>query len=64
MCPWLLPSFTVGAVYPAGAYYCNFWPARAVERYAGAFNNTLSNKILVIGNTVRFLLFRECWVLL
>ncbi|KAH7329760.1 Alpha/Beta hydrolase protein [Rhizoctonia solani] len=30
--------------------YCHRWPVRAVERYTGPWNNTLSNPILVIGN--------------
>ncbi|CUA77042.1 similar to GF20795 [Rhizoctonia solani] len=30
---------------------CHRWPVRAVERYAGPWNKTLSNTILVIGNT-------------
>ncbi|KAI5894742.1 alpha/beta-hydrolase [Schizophyllum commune H4-8] len=29
---------------------CYAWPVRAVERYAGPWNNKLSNPILVIGN--------------
>ncbi|CAE6456295.1 unnamed protein product [Rhizoctonia solani] len=31
--------------------FCHRWPVRAVERYAGPWNKTLSNTILVIGNT-------------
>ncbi|KAL1725876.1 Alpha/Beta hydrolase protein [Schizophyllum commune] len=34
----------------AGAL-CFAWPARAVERYTGPWNNKLKNPILVIGNT-------------
>ncbi|KAG8711023.1 hypothetical protein FRC09_020817 [Ceratobasidium sp. 395] len=30
--------------------YCHNWPVRAVERFTGPFNKTLSNKIIVIGN--------------
>ncbi|KAL1747547.1 TAP-like protein-domain-containing protein [Schizophyllum fasciatum] len=30
---------------------CFAWPARAVERYTGPWNNKLKNRILVIGNT-------------
>ncbi|KAL1660733.1 Alpha/Beta hydrolase protein [Schizophyllum commune] len=30
---------------------CFAWPARAVERYTGPWNNKLKNTILVIGNT-------------
>ncbi|KAI9324325.1 TAP-like protein-domain-containing protein [Zopfochytrium polystomum] len=30
---------------------CAFWP-RPVERFAGPWNNTLSNKVLLIGNTL------------
>ena len=35
----------------AGAL-CFAWPARAVERYTGPWNNKLKNPILVIGNMV------------
>ncbi|CAE6506642.1 unnamed protein product [Rhizoctonia solani] len=31
--------------------FCHRWPVRAAERYAGPWNKTLSNPILVIGNT-------------
>ncbi|RPD59757.1 alpha/beta-hydrolase [Lentinus tigrinus ALCF2SS1-6] len=41
----------IGATWPIDAFYCSFWPARAVERYTGPFNKTLGNKVLVIGNT-------------
>ncbi|CAE6451037.1 unnamed protein product [Rhizoctonia solani] len=34
-----------------GRPFCHHWPVRAVERYAGPWNKTLSNPILVIGNT-------------
>ncbi|KAL1757025.1 Alpha/Beta hydrolase protein [Schizophyllum commune] len=30
---------------------CFAWPARAVERYTGPWDNKLKNKILIIGNT-------------
>ncbi|CCO32649.1 hypothetical protein BN14_06712 [Rhizoctonia solani AG-1 IB] len=30
--------------------FCHRWPVRAVERYTGPWNKTLSNPILVIGN--------------
>ena len=43
---------SVSAAWPFPPYYCPFWPVRAVERYTGAFNKTLANSILVIGNTV------------
>ncbi|KAI0769270.1 TAP-like protein-domain-containing protein [Trametes elegans] len=39
------------AAWPSVPYYCSFWPVRAVERYQGPFNKTLSGHILVIGNT-------------
>ena len=43
----------VSAAFPISLFACSFWPVRAVERYAGTFNNTaLANKILVLGNTV------------
>lgn len=32
------------------AYYCPFWPVRAVERYNGPFNKTLKNPVLLIGD--------------
>ncbi|KAJ3191823.1 hypothetical protein HK101_007389 [Irineochytrium annulatum] len=31
---------------------CRYWPVRPVERYAGPWNKTLKNKVLVIGNTM------------
>ena len=31
---------------------CFAWPARAVERYTGPWDNKLKNRVLVIGNTV------------
>ena len=30
---------------------CHHWTARETERFTGPFNHTLSNEILVIGNT-------------
>ncbi|KAI0673269.1 alpha/beta-hydrolase [Trametes maxima] len=39
------------AVWPAQFYYCPFWPVRAVERYQGPFNKTLTNKVLIVSNT-------------
>ncbi|KAI0743118.1 TAP-like protein-domain-containing protein [Daedaleopsis nitida] len=44
-------SHMFGAFWPFHTYYCNYWPARSVERYTGAFDKTLANPILVIGNT-------------
>ncbi|KAI0743131.1 TAP-like protein-domain-containing protein [Daedaleopsis nitida] len=44
-------SHMFGAVWPVPAYYCETWPARAVERYTGPFNKTLASRILVVGNT-------------
>ncbi|CAE6451043.1 unnamed protein product [Rhizoctonia solani] len=38
----------IGATLPET--YCHRWPVRAVERYTGPWNKTLSNPILVIGN--------------
>ena len=32
---------------------CHAWPVRAPKRFTGPFNHSLSNPILVIGNTVR-----------
>ncbi|KAI0743130.1 alpha/beta-hydrolase [Daedaleopsis nitida] len=40
-----------GALWPFHTYYCDYWPARSVERYTGPFNKTLANPIIVIGNT-------------
>ncbi|KAG9105175.1 hypothetical protein FRC07_009539 [Ceratobasidium sp. 392] len=39
-----------GPSWGDGGLYCHHWPVRAVERYAGPWNKTLSNPILVIGN--------------
>ncbi|KAI8812430.1 Alpha/Beta hydrolase protein [Cladochytrium replicatum] len=33
-------------------YICSVWPVRAAERYAGPWNKTLKNKILLLGNTL------------
>ncbi|KAJ8489504.1 hypothetical protein ONZ51_g2891 [Trametes cubensis] len=43
------PSF--GAFWPIPWHRCSYWPARAVERYQGPFNQTLANRVLVIGNS-------------
>ncbi|KAF8320850.1 hypothetical protein DL93DRAFT_2216208 [Clavulina sp. PMI_390] len=42
-------SQTWGPDWPA-SYVCHKWPARAVERYAGPWNATLSEKVLIIAN--------------
>ncbi|KAG9118282.1 hypothetical protein FRC07_007277 [Ceratobasidium sp. 392] len=39
-----------GPIWGDGGFYCHQWPVRAVERYTGPWNKTLSNPILVIGN--------------
>ncbi|KAG9106063.1 hypothetical protein FRC07_008976 [Ceratobasidium sp. 392] len=39
-----------GPMWGDAGLYCHRWPARAVERYTGPWNKTLSNPILVIGN--------------
>ncbi|KAG8707349.1 hypothetical protein FRC09_001880 [Ceratobasidium sp. 395] len=39
-----------GPKWGIGGLYCHQWPVRAVERYAGPWNKTLSNKIIIIGN--------------
>ena len=44
----------VGAFWPIPWYRCSYWPVRAVERYQGPFNKTFANRVLIIGNTVRF----------
>ncbi|KAF8309550.1 hypothetical protein DL93DRAFT_2170251 [Clavulina sp. PMI_390] len=38
-----------GPEWPA-TYVCHKWPARAVERYTGPWNATLSEKVLIIAN--------------
>ncbi|TPX59757.1 hypothetical protein CcCBS67573_g09062 [Chytriomyces confervae] len=30
---------------------CKYWPSKAVERFAGPWNHTTKNKVLLIGNT-------------
>jgi hypothetical protein len=40
----------VGSQFPQPAHFCHRWPVRAVERYAGPWNSTLANPILIIGN--------------
>lgn len=32
---------------------CEFWPIKAKERFTGPWNQTLSNPILIVSNTVR-----------
>ncbi|KAG8721829.1 hypothetical protein FRC09_007308 [Ceratobasidium sp. 395] len=39
-----------GPCWGAAGFYCHKWPVRAVERYTGPWDNTLKNKIIVIGN--------------
>ncbi|QRV81574.1 tRNA-dihydrouridine synthase 4 [Ceratobasidium sp. AG-Ba] len=39
-----------GPIWGDAGLYCHRWPVRAVERYTGPWNKTLSNPILVIGN--------------
>ncbi|KAG9119699.1 hypothetical protein FRC07_005140 [Ceratobasidium sp. 392] len=39
-----------GPIWADAGLICHRWPVRAVERYAGPWNKTLSNPILVIGN--------------
>ncbi|KAG8736013.1 hypothetical protein FRC10_009886 [Ceratobasidium sp. 414] len=39
-----------GQLWSEAGLYCHNWPVRAVERFTGPFNKTLSNKIIVIGN--------------
>ncbi|KAG8717826.1 hypothetical protein FRC08_006555 [Ceratobasidium sp. 394] len=39
-----------GQLWNEAGLYCHNWPVRAVERFTGPFNKTLSNKIIVIGN--------------
>ncbi|KAJ3408764.1 hypothetical protein HDV05_004758 [Chytridiales sp. JEL 0842] len=55
---WLTTAETVETISPlAGRGWtfmglrCKYWPSRPVERYAGPWNKTLRNKILLIGNT-------------
>ncbi|KAG9124959.1 hypothetical protein FRC07_009551 [Ceratobasidium sp. 392] len=43
-------SGIVGPTWGDAGFYCHHWPVRAVERYTGPWNKTLSNPILVIGN--------------
>ncbi|CAE6339635.1 unnamed protein product, partial [Rhizoctonia solani] len=39
-----------GPIWGDAGFYCHHWPVRAVERYTGPWNKTLSNTIIVIGN--------------
>lgn len=43
-------SMMFGPMWGDAGFYCHHWPARAVERYAGPWNATLKNPIIVIGN--------------
>ncbi|KAG8775489.1 hypothetical protein FRC12_001446 [Ceratobasidium sp. 428] len=40
----------IGQRWSEAGLYCHNWPVRAVERFTGPFNKTLSNKIIVFGN--------------
>ncbi|KAI0702717.1 Alpha/Beta hydrolase protein [Earliella scabrosa] len=44
-------SHMFGAQWPIPPYWCSVWQERAVERFQGPFNNTLANRVLVVGNT-------------
>ncbi|CAE6466765.1 unnamed protein product [Rhizoctonia solani] len=44
------PTFGPAGVERLSRPLCHRWPVRAVERYTGPWNKTLSNSILVIGN--------------
>ncbi|KAG8687540.1 hypothetical protein FRC11_007064, partial [Ceratobasidium sp. 423] len=39
-----------GPIWGDAGFYCHHWPVRAVERFTGPWNKTLSNTILVIAN--------------
>jgi hypothetical protein len=39
----------VGPIWGDAGSYCHHWPVRAVERFTGPWNKTLSNTIIVIG---------------
>ncbi|KAG8684589.1 hypothetical protein FRC09_015290, partial [Ceratobasidium sp. 395] len=39
-----------GQLWSEAGLYCHNWPVRAVERFTGPFNKTLSNRIIVVGN--------------
>lgn len=39
-----------GIQFPQPTHYCHRWASRAVERFAGPWNHTLKNPIIVIGN--------------
>lgn len=43
-------SMMFGPLFGDGGFWCHLWPARAPERYAGPWNATLKNPIIVIGN--------------
>lgn len=45
-------SFTVVTTEPDAG--CQYWPVIPPERFQGPWNNTLSNRILILSNTVRF----------
>ncbi|KAF8754464.1 MEROPS serine peptidase family S33 [Rhizoctonia solani] len=38
-----------GPIWGDAGFYCHHWPVRAVERFTGPWNKTLSNTIIVIG---------------
>ncbi|CEL59949.1 Putative hydrolase Mb2247c OS=Mycobacterium bovis (strain ATCC BAA-935 / AF2122/97) GN=Mb2247c PE=3 SV=1 [Rhizoctonia solani AG-1 IB] len=43
-------SPTFGPLWGDAGFFCHHWPVRAVERYTGPWNKTLSSTIIVIGN--------------
>ncbi|KAI8814947.1 TAP-like protein-domain-containing protein [Cladochytrium replicatum] len=45
-------SWIAGYSWLIENYICSVWPVRAAERYAGPWNKTLNNKIMLIGNTL------------
>ncbi|KAJ3318316.1 hypothetical protein HDU76_000865 [Blyttiomyces sp. JEL0837] len=41
-----------GRGWTYGGLACKWWPGEPVERYDGPWNHTLSNKVLLVGNTL------------
>ncbi|KAI8812439.1 TAP-like protein-domain-containing protein [Cladochytrium replicatum] len=45
-------SWLAGFGWAISGYHCVIWPVKAVERFAGPWNNPTRNKVLLIANTL------------
>jgi hypothetical protein len=51
----LILGVIVGPLWGDAGFFCHHWPVRAVERYTGPWNKTLSSTIIVIGKSAKLL---------